>query len=256
MVTWVVYLGIGLIAGIGIGIYLSQLGMLRSKKQLELEAELNQARDTMQLYQQDVARHFVHTSSLINNMTESYRAVFEHLSDGAKQLCGNEFSPHLLDLPQTRKLILTEASQEQAVAPAPSEHPEDTAGAPTQDATPASASTPATATTPAPAPAAPTTSAAKADAGTGTTTAKTTKTSTRASVTPKRQAADIAEQRPARSATLTEPAPMDFADAAHIDANTIKTVSESQQPNDEHADFIGEQDAPPAPGNGPNRIVH
>lgn len=112
MITWVVYLGIGLVIGITAGIFLSRLDMLKSKKQQQLEEDLEKTRTELDNYRTEVARHFVQTSSLINNMTESYRAVFDHLASGAQELCGDRLATHLLDLPKTRMLEQAELARE------------------------------------------------------------------------------------------------------------------------------------------------
>lgn len=37
-------------------------------------------------FREEVNEHFVQTAELINRMTDSYKAVFDHLSDGADRL--------------------------------------------------------------------------------------------------------------------------------------------------------------------------
>ncbi len=41
-------------------------------------------------YQQDVERHFTKTADLIDNLTDSYKQVFEHLSESAENLLTEE----------------------------------------------------------------------------------------------------------------------------------------------------------------------
>ena len=39
-------------------------------------------------YRDQVTHHFMRTSELVQEMTQSYRSVYEHLASGAQQLCG------------------------------------------------------------------------------------------------------------------------------------------------------------------------
>jgi len=49
----------------------------------ELETQLDE-------YQREVSDHFVETASLVNNLTRSYKAVYDHLESGAYRLVGEE----------------------------------------------------------------------------------------------------------------------------------------------------------------------
>jgi|GEM_PF-2980593 uncharacterized membrane-anchored protein YhcB (DUF1043 family) len=55
-------------------------------KEKELQDELDNLRAAFEAYRQDVGRHFSRTSELVDRMTESYRAVYDHLSDGTQKL--------------------------------------------------------------------------------------------------------------------------------------------------------------------------
>lgn len=52
-----------------------------------LMRERDEARKALREYRQQVDHHFLHTAELVNDMTESYRRVHEHLSMGARDLC-------------------------------------------------------------------------------------------------------------------------------------------------------------------------
>lgn len=78
-VWWVV---IGLVAGGLIGgavawVLSERVGPGRQAQDLKRE----NAR-----FREEVTEHFVETASLINNLTDSYKAVFDHLSSGADKL--------------------------------------------------------------------------------------------------------------------------------------------------------------------------
>lgn len=53
----------------------------------ELEAELAGVRAGAARYRDEVATHFTKTSELVRGLTLQYRAVYDHLADGARTLC-------------------------------------------------------------------------------------------------------------------------------------------------------------------------
>ena len=78
----------GLVMGIVINHLLggSQSQSTQIRKQLEeTEVELND-------YREKVTNHFSTTARLINQMTESYRDVHEHMATSANELCTNELT--------------------------------------------------------------------------------------------------------------------------------------------------------------------
>jgi uncharacterized membrane-anchored protein YhcB (DUF1043 family) len=48
------------------------------------------ARRREEAYREEVADHFVKTAELVNQLTDSYKEVFDHLRDGAGQLVDEE----------------------------------------------------------------------------------------------------------------------------------------------------------------------
>ncbi len=62
-----------------------------------IEQRLHQAETELQHYQRDVAEHFAHTSQLVNNLTQAYRDVHEHLANGALKLATPAISKQILD---------------------------------------------------------------------------------------------------------------------------------------------------------------
>jgi uncharacterized membrane-anchored protein YhcB (DUF1043 family) len=52
----------------------------------ELEAELASSRASEAGYREQVAAHFTETSELVHGLTLQYRAVYDHLADGARTL--------------------------------------------------------------------------------------------------------------------------------------------------------------------------
>ncbi|MCA9838690.1 MAG: DUF1043 family protein [Trueperaceae bacterium] len=55
-----------------------------------LEAELGEKELELADYKENVSDHFVETADLINQLTHSYKAVYDHLERGAFQLVGAE----------------------------------------------------------------------------------------------------------------------------------------------------------------------
>ena len=75
--------GAGIVSG-GLMLYF----LLPARRQYgKLMRERDEARRALLDYRQQVDHHFLRTAELVNNMTESYRKVHEHLSEGAHDLC-------------------------------------------------------------------------------------------------------------------------------------------------------------------------
>ncbi|MDH3979764.1 MAG: DUF1043 family protein [Gammaproteobacteria bacterium] len=63
--------------------------MTRNGRTRQLQLELNQLKENFQDYRDQVTNHFMRTSELVQEMTHSYRSVYEHLASGAQHLCGD-----------------------------------------------------------------------------------------------------------------------------------------------------------------------
>jgi uncharacterized membrane-anchored protein YhcB (DUF1043 family) len=98
MVTWVVFLTIGLVIGIAAGFFFGQLDGFKRRQREELQSKLESTQKELIDYKQEVTSHFVKTSTLVNNLTESYKAVHEHLAGGAKVLCDSQFQVKKLNI--------------------------------------------------------------------------------------------------------------------------------------------------------------
>ena len=76
-----------------------------SKKEMQdLQTKLSKADEELTAHRKHVTEHFMTTATLVNNMTDSYRALYEHMATGAKSLCDKEIVNYHLDLPETRLL--------------------------------------------------------------------------------------------------------------------------------------------------------
>ncbi|ROS06102.1 hypothetical protein EDC56_0009 [Sinobacterium caligoides] len=74
------------VIGAAIGIILSQQFSSNSRKNRDLSGELNSTKDELNEYQQQVEKHFVETARLVDNLTQSYRDVHNHLAQAATDL--------------------------------------------------------------------------------------------------------------------------------------------------------------------------
>ena len=104
MVSWVVYIAIGLIIGGAAGFFLGRLDDFSQKEKQAMQDKLDQAQKEMANYKHEVTEHFVATAGLVNNLTESYQAVHEHLAKGAKTLCDHQVAVNRLEV--TRPVVI------------------------------------------------------------------------------------------------------------------------------------------------------
>jgi uncharacterized membrane-anchored protein YhcB (DUF1043 family) len=76
-----------LVAGIVIGLLVGRRQSPASQKYREVERKLDQVLQDKKGYEDEVVEHFGETARLLNNLTESYREVHNHLAQGASTLC-------------------------------------------------------------------------------------------------------------------------------------------------------------------------
>lgn len=69
-------------------------------KTRSLEGELSSMKDEFGRYREDVNAHFKTTAELIQEMTDSYKAVYRHLASGSQQLCSGQVMLDLDDAPR------------------------------------------------------------------------------------------------------------------------------------------------------------
>jgi len=91
--TGVLSFALGLVLGC-IGTYLI-IG--RYSHTAKLREELSELRERFSDYRDQVTQHFMRTSELVQEMTQNYRAVYEHLATGAQELCEGEVETPSLD---------------------------------------------------------------------------------------------------------------------------------------------------------------
>ena len=97
--------------GTGLGCIVAYLLVARGGRTHELEAELGQLNENFTDYRDQVTSHFMHTSELVQEMTQSYRKVYEHLATGAQHLCNDSACSPTLGYQQSGSLA-TEAAED------------------------------------------------------------------------------------------------------------------------------------------------
>jgi uncharacterized protein len=103
---------LGAMVGIGIILYLHQ-GLKKRLKELEtIQTEYA-------LYKQDVTEHFVGTASLVNQLTKSYKAVYDHLEQGAYKLVGEEVLQKQLGNVSSEPVMLETIGQRKSLPKTP-----------------------------------------------------------------------------------------------------------------------------------------
>lgn len=85
--SWLLYL-IVLIVG-GFGGYVLAKTRNPDNRVRELEEHLRVLQGKLDHYQEAVTHHFVTTAQLVNNVTQGYRELHEHLQQGATHLCAD-----------------------------------------------------------------------------------------------------------------------------------------------------------------------
>jgi uncharacterized membrane-anchored protein YhcB (DUF1043 family) len=78
-----------------LGAFISR-NMFPPEQQKMLEENLQASRQELDQYQREVAEHFAETAKLVQNLTQSYKNVHDHLSSGALQLTSPEITQQVL----------------------------------------------------------------------------------------------------------------------------------------------------------------
>lgn len=84
------------LVALGIGFFLGKWFAPDEKKVKALEASMAEKEQQHDAYREQVAGHFADTAKKFNNMTDQYRDLYDHLSDGAQSLCERRSIPREL----------------------------------------------------------------------------------------------------------------------------------------------------------------
>lgn len=86
--TIVIIAGIALfLVGVGLGMLFGRRSSPAAQRLREAELKLDQVLQDKKAYEDEVVEHFTDTARLLNNLTEQYRDVHNHLAKGASNLC-------------------------------------------------------------------------------------------------------------------------------------------------------------------------
>jgi uncharacterized membrane-anchored protein YhcB (DUF1043 family) len=85
-------LALGVVAGV---VFANRLNTSPARIK-ELESQIRSLEANHEQYKDDVSDHFSGTAELIQQMTESYKDVYQHLAMGAQDLCSGEVADKLL----------------------------------------------------------------------------------------------------------------------------------------------------------------
>lgn len=109
-----------LAVGALIGYLIGRSGDAEQQKR-KLEEELSATRQEMDKYKKDVTSHFEQTASLVNELTDNYRKVHQHLASSAQTLCPGQPAGNALKASlQPQQLVENlEQSESETAAEAP-----------------------------------------------------------------------------------------------------------------------------------------
>lgn len=133
--VWIVAIA-ALVVGAVIGYLLGRSGGDDSR-QMELIEQLDETQRELAQYKEKVTSHFAETAELVGNLTDSYKAVHQHLAKSSADLCSDELvsrqleeamKPRLSD--NSEETVVAEAEPEAAPAPAADKGDSDAMEAP------------------------------------------------------------------------------------------------------------------------------
>ena len=102
--TLIIIAVITTIVGIIIGVIIGR-AWVPPEHQKALEQRLTSAKEELDSYQQDVAKHFMETSKRVGELTQSYRDLHEHLAKGALHLTNTEIGRELLNAGDSKEVL-------------------------------------------------------------------------------------------------------------------------------------------------------
>ena len=112
--TWLeIAIGAALfVLGLLIGVFAARPRGDARRRIRQLEDENEQLRAELSTYRETVARHFTEASEKFRDLTREYTALYRHLAEGARELCGDQPAIRFEQSP-----LLTDESEQTRAAP-------------------------------------------------------------------------------------------------------------------------------------------
>lgn len=114
LVSLILIAVVAAIAGALVGFIYATRGTNNAKRNAELQEKFSSTERELKQYRQEVSRHFQETAQLVDNLTEAYRAVHNHLAISASEL-----TPATLEGPLLKTLPDKEELDALSTAPIP-----------------------------------------------------------------------------------------------------------------------------------------
>jgi uncharacterized membrane-anchored protein YhcB (DUF1043 family) len=125
--------------GVATGLLFAMFVLPGGREAKRLAAELEALKTEHERYKGEVTGHFQKTSELFADMTQSYKAVYDHLAGGARELCDAPDPGRAVAFRATRLIEIDESGspvREASKAPRPDAAPAPAAGPAEGDAEP------------------------------------------------------------------------------------------------------------------------
>ena len=113
LTTLLIVAGIAFIIGCIVGGVALRYSSPQQQKARSLESKLQETEEQLKSYQQEVTDHFAETATLVNQLTQSYRDVHEHLASDALKLANVDISRQLLSDTNKEGSILEDTAIQQ-----------------------------------------------------------------------------------------------------------------------------------------------
>ena len=107
--VWQVFI-LSLLAGALIGALIYRIVDPSAKQLQQLKSERDSANQELESYQAGVSQHFDKTSALVNDLTQNYVKVYQHLAEGAQTLGAGKSFNNLLEQNQGKVSLAVEDS--------------------------------------------------------------------------------------------------------------------------------------------------